>query len=136
MTEQTTSPEPPGRGVFEVSAFGAKGDGTTIDTPAINRAIHAAAASGGGTVHFAAGQYLCYSIRLRSNVALHLDQGAIIVAADPLPEGQTGGYDEPEPDQPWEAYQNCGHNHWHNSLIWGEGLHDVSIYGPGLTYRK
>lgn len=103
MTEQTLSPEPPGRGVFEVSAFGAKGDGTTIDTPAINRAIEAAAASGGGAVRFAAGQY-----RIR----------------------------RPESEQPWEAYQDYGHNHWHNSLIWGEGLHDVSIYGPGLTYRK
>lgn len=121
---------------FEVTAFGAVGDGTTIDTPAINRAIEAAEASGGGTVYFAAGQYLCYSIRLKSNVALHLDQGAVIVAADPLPEGQAGGYDEPEPAQPWEAYQDYGHNHWHNSLIWGEDLHDISICGPGRIWGR
>ena len=123
-------------GAFEVTAFGAKGDGTTIDTPAINRAIEAAAAGGGGTVRFSAGQYLCYSIRLKSNVTLHLDQGAVIVAADPLPEGQAGGYDEPEPTQPWEAYQDYGHNHWHNSLIWGEELHDISIYGPGRIWGR
>ena len=104
--------------------------------PAINRAIEAAEASGGGTVYFAAGQYLCYSIRLKSNVALHLDQGAVIIAADPLPEGQAGGYDEPEPAQPWEAYQDYGHNHWHNSLIWGEDLHDISIYGPGRIWGR
>jgi polygalacturonase len=121
---------------FEVTAFGAKGDGNTIDTPSINRAIEAAAAAGGGTVHFAAGQYLCYSIRLKSNVALLLDQGAVIIAADPLPEGQLGGYDEPEPVQPWEAYQDYGHNHWHNSLIWGEGLHDISIFGPGRIWGR
>ena len=64
-------------------------------------------------------------------MALYLDQGAVIIAPDPMPEGQSGGYDEPEPEQPWEAYQDYGHNHWHNSLIWGEELHDVSIMGPG-----
>jgi len=53
-----------------------------------------------------------------------------------LPTGQAGGYDEPEPDQPWEAYQDYGHNHWHNSLIWGEGLHDVSIFGPGRIWGR
>jgi polygalacturonase len=121
---------------FEVTAFGAKGNGTTIDTPAVNRAIDATAAAGGGTVHFAAGQYLCYTIRLKSNVALHLDQGAVIIAADPLPNGQPGGYDDPEPVQPWEAYQDYGHNHWRNSLIWGEGLHDISIYGPGRIWGR
>lgn len=123
-------------GVFEARSFGATGDGLTIDSPAVNRAIDAAALSGGGTVYFAAGHYLCYSIRLKSNVSLHLDQGAVIIAADSLPEGQAGGYDEPEPTQPWEAYQDFGHNHWHNSLIWGEGLHDVSIMGPGRIWGR
>jgi polygalacturonase len=124
-----------GSGMFDVRAFGAKGDGTTIDTPAINRAIEAGSAAG-GTVRFAAGQYLCYSIHLKSNVALYLEQGAVIIAANALPEGQSGGYDEPEPEQAWEAYQDYGHNHWHNSLIWGEGLHDVSIYGPGSIWGR
>ena len=60
----------------------------------------------------------------------------MIIAANALPEGQSGGYDEPEPEQAWEAYQDYGHNHWHNSLIWGEGLHDVSIYGPGRIWGR
>jgi hypothetical protein len=47
--------------VFSVKNHGAAGDGTTIDTPAINRAIEAAAASGGGIVFVPAGTYLCYS---------------------------------------------------------------------------
>lgn len=126
----------PSEGRMSVRAYGAKGDGTTVDTPAINRAIEAAEAAGGGTVWFPAGQYLCYSIHLKSNVALFLDQGAVIIAADALPEGQTGGYDEPEPEQAWEAYQDYGHNHWHNSLLWGENLHDVSIYGPGRIWGR
>src|ERR1039457_6325719 len=58
------------------------------------------------------------------------------MAADALPEGQAGGYDNPEPEQPWEAYQDYGHNHWHNSLIWGEGLDNVAILGPGLIWGR
>src|SRR5580700_1768776 len=128
----------PGAGsntVFDVRQYGAKGDGSNIDTPAINKAIEAASASGGGTVRFPAGTYACYSIRLKSNVALYLDQGSTILAAS-VPEGSRGGYDEPEPKQAWEAYQDYGHNHWHNSLIWGEGLQNIAILGPGLIWGK
>ena len=123
-------------GMFEVTAYGATGNGTTLDTPAVNRAIEAAAAAGGGTVYFRAGQYLCYSIHLKSNVGLHLGPGAVIVAAD-FKAGQSGpGYDPPGPAQAWEAYQDFGHNHWQNSLIWGEGLENISILGPGRIYGK
>src|SRR5580704_2564137 len=72
--------------VFDVKHYGATGDGKTIDTPAINRAIAAAAKTGGGTVRFPAGTYACYSIHLMSHVALYLENGAIVLAAD-VPEG-------------------------------------------------
>jgi polygalacturonase len=129
-------PENEAHSSFGVRAFGARGDGKTLDTAAINRAIEAAENAGGGTVHFPAGQYLCHTIYLKSDVALYLDQGAVIIAADALAEGQTGGYDDPEPEQPWEAYQDYGHNHWHNSLIWGEGLSNISILGPGRIWGR
>lgn len=120
---------------FDVRAFGAAGDGKALDTPAINRAIEAAAAAGGGTVYIRSGNYLCYSIHLKSNVALFLDQGATIVAADPASD-PAQSYDPAESNKPWEDYQDYGHNHWHNSLIWGEGLNDISILGPGLIWGK
>jgi polygalacturonase len=120
----------------DIKAFGAVGDGKTIDTPAINKAIETAAAAGGGTVRFPSGNYLSHSIHLKSNVGLYLEQGAVIIAADALPAGQSGGYDEPEADQPWERYQDYGHNHWHNSLIWGVDLHDISILGPGRIWGR
>ena len=123
-------------GMYDVTAFGARGDGKVLDTPAVNQAIEAAAAAGGGTVIFPAGTYLCYSIHLKSNVALHLAQGSILLAADPPAEGESGGYDLAESNQPWENYQDFGHNHWHNSLIWGEGLDNISITGPGLIWGK
>jgi len=98
-------------------------------------------AAGGGVVVFPAGSYLCFSIRLKSQVHLHLEQGSAIVAADsPLPNQQTGynggAYDAAEPNTAWDAYQDYGHNHWHNSLLWGEGIHDLSITGPGLIWGK
>src|SRR5450631_3590707 len=105
-------------GVYDVRTFGATGDGKTIDSPSINRAIEAAAAAGGGTVRFLAGVYASYSIRLKSNIALYLDQGATILAASTPLEGTTSGYDPAESNQPWESYQDYGHNHWRNSLIW------------------
>ncbi len=124
-------------GICDVRTFGAKGDGKSVDTPAINQAIANAAAAGGGTVYFPAGTYLCYSIHLKSSVSLYLDAGAVILAAEVPAEGtKTGGYDPAGPPQPWEAYQDFGHNHWHNSLLWGEDLHDVSILGPGLIWGK
>jgi polygalacturonase len=122
---------------YDVRAYGAKGDGASIDTPAVNAAIDAAASAGGGTVYFPAGVYACYSIHLKSKVALFLDQGATILAAPTPYNGvSTGGYDAAEPQGAWEPYQDYGHNHWHNSLIWGENIHDFGIFGPGLIYGK
>ena len=120
--------------VYSVRAYGARGDGRAVDTPAVNRAIEAAAAAGGGTVHFPAGTYLCFSIRLKSNIALYLDQGATILAADPA-EVKGGSYDRPEPNE-WDMYQDFGHSHWQNSLIWGIGVENVSITGPGKIDGK
>jgi polygalacturonase len=119
-------------GFFDVKSFGAKGDGNALDTPAINKAIEAAAATGGGTVFFPAGNYLSVSIHLKSNIALYLDQGATIVAADTAPGV---AYDPPEPNQ-WDAWQDFGHSHFHNSLIWGENLENISILGPGKIWGK
>jgi polygalacturonase len=124
---------PVGADRVDVRRFGARGDGATIDTPAFNRAIDHAAARGGGTVFVPAGRYACYTIRLRSKVTLHLDAGAVILAA--APSGTTG-YDEAEPNPAGRDYQDSGHSHWRNSLIWGEGLTDIAITGQGLIWGK
>jgi polygalacturonase len=131
----------PARNLFDVRKYGATGDGKTLDTEAVNRAIEAAAATGGGVVVFPAGSYLCFSIHLKSQVHLLLEQGSAIVAADsPMPgdlTGYNGGvYDAAEPNTAWDAYQDYGHNHWHNSLLWGEDIHDFSITGPGLIWGR
>ena len=119
-------------GQFNVRAFGARGDGKTLDSVAINRAIDAAAAVGGGTVLLPAGTYASLSIRLKSNIRLHLDQGAVLLA---VPNTATQQYDAAE-FNPTTEFTDFGHSHWQNSLIWGIELENVTIDGPGEIYGK
>ncbi len=132
-TNLTSKPTPSGSSIYDVRAFGARGDGKTIDTPAINKAIESATAAGGGTVRFPAGIYLSFSIHLKSHITLYFDQGATILAADS--NLSKDRYDLPEPNE-WDMYQDFGHSHWQNSLIWGIGLENISILGPGLIDRQ
>ncbi len=131
LPAQTPPPAPnPGR-QYDVRAFGATGDGKTLDTDAINRTIEAAAAAGGGTVEFPPGTYLSFSIRLKSHVWLHLDPGSVIEAAAEAPG--FGHYDEAEPNR--SGGSGIGGS-FHNALIWGDSLEDVAITGPGVIYGK
>ncbi|HWT52243.1 MAG TPA: glycosyl hydrolase family 28 protein, partial [Caulobacter sp.] len=75
-----------------------------------------------------AGRHLSFSIRLLSGVTLKLEEGCVLEAADPARHG--GAYDPAEPN-PYDLWQDFGHSHWRNSLIWGEDLEDVAILGPG-----
>ena len=65
---------------FNVADFGAVGDGKTLNTAAIQQAIDAASAAGGGKVIFPPGTYLSGALFVKSNVNLHLDEGVIIQA--------------------------------------------------------
>jgi Glycosyl hydrolases family 28 len=109
---------------LNVRAFGATGDGVTIDTPAIDAAIAAASDGGGATVEFPAGTYLSVTIHLRSHVTLQLDAGATILAAPGT------GYDLAEPNA-FDQFQDYGHSHFHDALMWGENLVDIGFVGPG-----
>ena len=114
-----------GETAFNVRQLGAVGDGMAKDTAAVQKAIDACAAAGGGTVFFPAGTYLCGSLHLQSRLALYLDAGAIIKAS---------------PDEAdFDPYETLGYHtdsdrettYFHYSLLWGENLHRVSILGPG-----
>lgn len=111
-----------------IADLGAFGDGRNLAHGAINAAIAAMHQRGGGVVELPAGRFLCFSIRLLSGVRLHLGPGAVIEAADPARHG--GAYDLPEDNGP-QLYQDFGHSHWRNSLIWAIGQSDIAITGPG-----
>ena len=113
---------------YNVRSFGAVGDGKSLDSPAINTAIESAFANGGGKIIVPAGIYLCGSIRLKSNIELHLLPGAIIKAAP----ASMKVYDESESFGGFPEYQDGGHTYFHNSLIWAEGQDNISITGRGM----
>ena len=69
---------------FDVRAYGAVGDGSTKDTTAIQAAVDACGAAGGGTVYFPAGKYLCGSIELRDGVTLYVEKNAVLKASGDL----------------------------------------------------
>ncbi len=116
--------------IHNIKSYGAKGDGKQIDSHAINAAIEAAAADGGGTVYIPAGDYACYSIRLKSHVTLYIESGATVIAAFPT---EHEGFDPAEYNE-HTRFQDFGHSHWKNSLIWGIDLEHVTISGPGTIY--
>lgn len=117
---------PSAASVFNVRSFGATGDGKTLDSPAINKAIEACAEAGGGTVLVPAGTYLSGSIHLTNNIHLVIDAGATILGAPQKMQA----YDFTEPYS-LGGYQDGGHCYFHNSLIWGENLTNVFITGNG-----
>jgi hypothetical protein len=110
---------------FNVRDFGATGTGRENDTAAINRAIEKCRAGGGGDVTFPKGNYLAASIHLQSNVRLMLDKDAVITGTD-------RGYDPPEPNA-FEKYQDFGHSHFHNALMWGEKVENFAIVGGRIN---
>lgn len=71
---------------YQMTLFGIKSDGTTMNTRSIQKAIDYIAQQGGGRLVFTVGRYLTGSIHMRSNVTLHLSEGAILV-------GSTNPYD-------------------------------------------
>src|ERR1019366_5582876 len=81
---------------FDVAAYGAKGDGTTVNTTAIQKAIDAAAEAGNGVVVFRPGVYLSGALFLKSRMELRLDEGVEIrgvqdLAAYPVMQKRVAG---------------------------------------------
>ena len=106
---------------YNVTRFGAVGDGETLNTEAIQSAIDACSESGGGTVIFTAGTYLSGTLILRDHVNLHLQAGATLL-------GSTNPGDYPKIKTRIRSYYD---EIVLQSLIFGEDLSHVSITGKG-----
>ncbi|MDC7675804.1 glycoside hydrolase family 28 protein [Asticcacaulis machinosus] len=105
--------------VIQASAYGAKGDGVTNDTAALQRAIEATAAAH-GTLVLKPGIYLTGSLFLKSGMALRLDKGVTLLGAQDI-----AAY----PDKPTRI---AGIElSWPSALLNVYGQSDVKIYGEG-----
>ena len=68
------------------------------------------------------GKYLVASVHLKSNLCLKLDDDATII-------GDKEGYDAPEPNEKYDKFQDFGHSHFHNAVMWGEDLENFAMMG-------
>jgi polygalacturonase len=107
--------------IFSARDYGATGDGKTLDTQAIQKAVDAASAAGGGTVYLAPGRYLSGTIFLKSNVTLYLETNATLL-------GSTDIKDFPKTVPQFRSYTD---KYVSQSLIFAENQHDIGIAGRG-----
>jgi hypothetical protein len=96
---------------YNIRDFGAQGDGKTLNTQAIQKAIDSCRSSGGGTVLIPAGSYLTGTLQLYSNIDLHLEQGAVLKGSPKVADSYLNG-------------QKVG-------LIYTENAENVSLTGLG-----
>ena len=109
-----------------IKKYGAKADGKTLNTAAINTAIEACANQGGGTVVIPSGVYLTGTIHLKSHVSLYLEEGAVIKGTSDLDLYQS--YDPVQK----EAKYDSSYGRWNRALILGVGVENVAITGDGI----
>ena len=81
LATQAIADSLPSHGIYDVRAFGAVGDGVTLDTKAIQKAIDTCAEAGGGEVYLQGGTFLSGTIRLKSNVTLQVEAGATLLGS-------------------------------------------------------
>jgi len=107
---------------FNVIDFGAVGNGKTLETEAIQKAIDSCAAAHGGIVYFPPGVYLSGTIYLSSFVNLHLAKGAIL-------RGSTNLDDFPITIPELRSHTD---NYTVRSLIYAEKKENIAITGDGI----
>jgi hypothetical protein len=110
-----------GEKLCDVSAFGAKGNGLTKDTGAIQKAVEACAAAGGGTVVLRGGTFLSGTITLASHIVLRIEAGATLLGSRDAADYPT--LNPPTVNTQLEACQRA--------LVYAQGANHVRIEGGG-----
>ncbi len=120
VTGYTASLETGKKVTLNITDFGAKGDGQTKNTFAIQQAIDRCSVLGGGSVTIPAGNWITGAIALKSGVSLYLEKDAILT-------GSSDFADYPVSQVRWEGKWIAGHV----ALIYAFDAHNIGITGPG-----
>jgi hypothetical protein len=115
---QSASPQ---TGTWNVVSHGAVGDGSHLNTAAIQSAIDECARAGGGRVYFPPGAYLTGTLILKSHVTLYFEGGSVLLGSKDL-----GDY--PPHVQSFRSYTD---NYTDKSLIYAEGIENCGLEGNG-----
>ncbi|MBI4327429.1 MAG: right-handed parallel beta-helix repeat-containing protein [Chloroflexi bacterium] len=124
-TAGESPPSTAGLSHFNVRQFGAKGDGQSKDTTAIQAAIDAAGTAG-GTVCLPAGKYVSGTLRLKSRVAVYLDAGATLIASPDKDDF------DPYEKLDYQSHADQETTDFHYALLRGQDVEHVTVAGPGM----
>lgn len=116
-------------GQCNAAAYGARGDGLTLDTAAIQAAIDACAARGGGVVVLGSGVFLSGTLVLRDRITLRVTPGAVLLASPRIEDFRPFPPEDVAKIALDGSTQNKGNGPYH--LIHAEGVRDVAIDGGG-----
>jgi hypothetical protein len=116
--------------VYNIKDYEAVGDGRSLNTEAINKAICACSEAGGGTVLIPAGRFLTGTVQLKSNITLFLDRNASIMATDDKSQFKGADVKPEDEDQPIGIGTNSM-SYWTRAIILLEKVENVTITGTG-----
>ncbi len=108
---------------YNIKDFGAKGDGVTLCTNAINKAVTACSAAGGGVVVIPSGTFKSGTVFMKSNVELHLAPGSVLSASTDHKDF---------PGQPAAAYRALRDEGGWFAFLFAEGASNIAVTGTGV----
>ena len=111
--------------IYNIKDYGALMDGVTLDTAAMQKAVDACSAAGGGTVLVPKGTCVLATVFLKSNVRIEVEEGALILGAESF-------YDYcPQEQIDYPLYQDQSHSYFDCSMFVGRNCENIAIVGKG-----
>lgn len=110
------------KSVFDIRDFGASGDAATMNTVAIQKAIDACTANGGGQVLVAGGRFVTGTLYLKDHVTLHIESGAALLGSTNIADYATDTHKNIYANEP----------HMDRCLIFARGAVNIGLTGSGM----